>query len=102
MTLRKFSLFFMRAEDFTIFVDGGNMRRLWKKICFFSKDMGRQNLSAFSASTAFFFFLSLVPMLIMLCTIIPYTPLTEDNDGDAGTDSGKDLSVGRGLGERRL
>jgi membrane protein len=69
----------MRVEDFTIFGDGGNMRKLWKKILYFSKDMGRQNLSAFSASTAFFFFLSLVPMLIMLCTIIPYTPLTEDN-----------------------
>ncbi len=77
--LKKFLLFFMRVEDFTIFGDGGNMRKLWKKILYFSKDMGRQNLSAFSASTAFFFFLSLVPMLIMLCTIIPYTPLTEDN-----------------------
>lgn len=69
----------MRVEDFTIFGEGGSMRKVWKKICFFSKDMGRQNLSAFSASTAFFFFLSLVPMLMMLCTIIPYTPLTEEN-----------------------
>ncbi|MBE5862308.1 MAG: YihY/virulence factor BrkB family protein [Lachnospiraceae bacterium] len=68
----------MRVVDFTILGDGGNMRKVWKKIRFFSKDMGRQNLSAFSASTAFFFFLSLVPMLIMLCTIIPYTPLTEE------------------------
>lgn len=45
----------------------------------FSRQMGRQNISAFAASTAFFFFLSLVPMLIMICTIIPYTPLTEQN-----------------------
>lgn len=41
--------------------------------------MGRQNISAFAASTAFFFFLSMVPMLILICTIIPYTPLTEEN-----------------------
>jgi len=41
--------------------------------------MRRQSISAFSASTAFFFFLSMVPMLIMLCTILPYTPLTEQN-----------------------
>lgn len=45
----------------------------------YSKEIGDQNISAFAASTAFFIFLSLVPMLIMLCTIIPYTPLTEEN-----------------------
>lgn len=44
-----------------------------------SRKMGRQNISAFAASTAFFLFLSTVPMLIMICTIIPYTPLTEEN-----------------------
>lgn len=44
-----------------------------------SEQMRRQSISAFSASTAFFFFLSMVPMLIMLCTILPYTPLTEQN-----------------------
>lgn len=44
-----------------------------------SYQMRKQNISAFAASTAFFFFLSLVPMLIMICTIIPYTPLTEAN-----------------------
>lgn len=44
-----------------------------------SKQMSRQNISAFAASTAFFVFLSLIPMLIMICTIIPFTPLTEEN-----------------------
>jgi membrane protein len=39
--------------------------------------MKKQNISAFAASTAFFLFLSFVPMLIVLCTIIPFTPLTE-------------------------
>lgn len=42
-----------------------------------NRQIGRQNISAFAASTAFFFFLSMVPMLIMVCTIIPYTSLTE-------------------------
>ena len=50
-----------------------------KGIRSFSKEIGNQNISAFAASTAYFFFLSLVPMLIMICTIIPYTPLTEEN-----------------------
>ncbi len=45
----------------------------------FATQMKKQNISAFAANTAFFLFLSLVPMLIMVCTIIPYTPLTEEN-----------------------
>ena len=45
----------------------------------FGKHMNRKNISAFAASTAFFLFLSLIPMLILLCSIIPYTPITEAN-----------------------
>ena len=45
----------------------------------FQKQMNRKNIGSFAASTAFFLFLSLVPMLIMLCTIIPFTRLTEEN-----------------------
>lgn len=52
----------------------------------FSEHMKKQNISAYAASIAFFFFLSLVPMLIMICTIIPYTPLTEENLVTAVTD----------------
>ncbi len=39
--------------------------------------LNKLNISAYASSTAFFFFLSIVPMLIMVCTIIPFTPLTE-------------------------
>jgi len=52
----------------------------------FAGQMKKQNISAYAASIAFFFFLSLVPMLIMICTIIPYTPLTEENLVTAVTD----------------
>ncbi len=52
----------------------------------FSVQMKKQNISSFAASTAFFFFLSVVPMLIMICTIIPYTPLTEEDLVEAVTD----------------
>lgn len=45
----------------------------------FVLQMRKQNISAFAASTAFFFFLSMVPMLMLVCTIIPFTPLTEEN-----------------------
>lgn len=35
------------------------------------------NLSSYAASCAFFIFLSLVPMLILLCSLLPFTPLRE-------------------------
>ncbi len=43
----------------------------------FFKQLNAKNISSFAASTAFFLFLSLVPMMIVVCTIIPYTPITE-------------------------
>ncbi len=57
----------------------GMIRKLYFVLRDFSEKMKRQNISAFAASIAFFFFLSIVPMLIMVCTIIPYTPLTEQD-----------------------
>lgn len=53
-----------------------------KRICMlrdFFAQMKKQDISAYAASMAFFLFLSLVPMLIVICTVIPYTPLTEEN-----------------------
>ena len=46
-----------------------------RKLCLigmnFSAQMKKQNISAHAASIAFFFFLSIVPMLIMICAILP-------------------------------
>lgn len=44
----------------------------------FAGSMSKKNISAFSASTAFFLFLSLIPMLAVICAVIPYTALTEE------------------------
>lgn len=52
----------------------------------FSDKMKKKNISTYAASIAFFFFLSIVPMLILICAIIPYTPLTEGNLVDLVTD----------------
>jgi membrane protein len=57
----------------------------------FSLQMKRQNISAYAASTAFFIFVSLVPMLVMICTIIPFTPLTEEILVTAVTDVTPDV-----------
>lgn len=68
-----------------------------RKLCLigmnFSAQMKKQNISAHAASIAFFFFLSIVPMLIMICAILPYTPLTEENLVKAVTDVVPDMAV---------
>ena len=45
----------------------------------FGKHMSKKNISVFASSTAFFLFLSLIPALMLLCAIIPYTPVTKAN-----------------------
>lgn len=54
-----------------------------KKMFYIGKDfqlhMNRKNISAFASSTAFFLFVSLIPILVLLCAIIPYTALTKAN-----------------------
>lgn len=67
------------------------MKGIIRRIREISTQLKKENISAFAASTAFFFFLSLVPMLIMLCTIIPFTPLTEQNLITAITDITPDV-----------
>lgn len=62
------------------------LRKIYLIMRDFSAQMKKQNISAYAASTAFFLFLSLVPMLIVICTVIPYTPLTEENLVTAFTD----------------
>jgi len=53
--------------------------KIYRNIRSMSKELKELNISAHAAGTAFFLFLSLVPMLVMICTIIPYTPLTQDH-----------------------
>ena len=43
----------------------------------FADKMARKNIGAFAASTAFFFFLSLIPILVLLSSLLPYTHLRE-------------------------
>lgn len=43
----------------------------------FARQISRDNVSAHAASTAFFLFLSLIPLLMLICAILPYTPVTE-------------------------
>lgn len=62
------------------------MRRLWLIWWDFSDKMKKKNIASYAASTAFFFFLSLVPMLMVICSVLPYTPLTKGNLVNVVTD----------------
>ena len=52
------------------------MRKFLKIFCLII-DMGRIELSSFAASSAFFLFLSLIPILLLLCAVIPYTGISQ-------------------------
>lgn len=67
------------------------IRKIFVMIRDFSTHMRKQNISAYAASIAFFFFLSVVPMLILICTILPFTPLTQENLVSAVTDLTPDM-----------
>ena len=52
-------------------------RKVYVMIRNFSKQVSAENVSAYAASTAFFTFLSLIPLLMVACAALPYTPVTE-------------------------
>ena len=45
----------------------------------FTEKIKKINLNTYASSAAFYIFLSLVPMLVVICTVIPYTPLTQES-----------------------
>lgn len=53
------------------------IRKLYLILLDFNKQIGKDNISVYAASAAFFLFLSLFPMLLLICMILPYTSLTE-------------------------
>jgi len=67
------------------------MKRIYSAVKNFTGQMKRKNISAFAASTAFFLILSTVPMLIMICAVIPYTPVTQKNLQEAVTQLTPDM-----------
>ncbi len=62
------------------------MRSLYGRIRTFMKNMRQEHISAFAASSAFFIFLSFIPLLMLLSALITYTPLTQKDlaNGVAG------------------
>lgn len=55
------------------------MRVFYGIIRDFIRQLSKDNISVYASGTAFFFFLSLMPTLIILCSLLPFTSLTERN-----------------------
>ena len=52
-------------------------KRLNSIIAFFD-GIGQRRLNVYSASGAYYLFMSLVPIIMIICCLLPYTPLTQD------------------------
>ena len=52
------------------------IKKLYKIFDDFSKSVKRLNIDAYAACTSFFLLLSFTPMLILLCSILPFTKIT--------------------------
>ena len=53
------------------------IKRVYDLLYGFSVEMQEDHVRAFASSAAFFVFLSLIPYVILILAIIPYTPLTK-------------------------
>ena len=54
-------------------------RKLINMLRDISRYLSMTNVSAYAASAAFFVFLSLIPILILICSLLPFTPLEEQD-----------------------
>lgn len=52
-----------------------NILEIYKKVKTFMNELNEKHVSAYAAKTAYFIMLSFIPFLMLLCTIIQYTPL---------------------------
>ncbi|MBQ8137970.1 MAG: YihY/virulence factor BrkB family protein [Lachnospiraceae bacterium] len=53
------------------------IKKLYKIYDDFARSVKRLNIDAYAACTSFFLLLSFTPMLILLCSILPFTRITE-------------------------
>lgn len=54
------------------------MKTLMKICKGFSRQVKEDNLNAYASSCAFFIFLSIIPIIVLLLAILPYTPISSD------------------------
>ena len=54
------------------------LRDIYDAVDDFSKGMSRRRITTYSAACAYYLFMSLIPMIMLLVSVIQYTPLTQD------------------------
>ncbi|MBE5871710.1 MAG: YihY/virulence factor BrkB family protein [Lachnospiraceae bacterium] len=52
------------------------LRRFYYAITLFTKQIKEKQIGMYASSSAFFIFLSLIPVMLLMCAILPYTNLT--------------------------
>ena len=55
------------------------MKKIYRLIRGFTRQMNRLNVNAYASSAAFFIFLSLIPVIILVCSLLPFTPLEKSD-----------------------
>ena len=55
------------------------MEKAYLLIKRFNRKLRHDDISVYASSIAFFLFLSLIPLLVLICYLIPYTPMTESD-----------------------
>lgn len=55
------------------------MREMMKKVTGIMKKISGDHVSAYAAQSAFFMMLSLIPIIMLLMTLVRYTPITQGN-----------------------
>lgn len=58
----------------------------------FKDEYDRRQMSSFASSIAFFFFLSIVPLVILLVSLVPYTSLTLEQITEAAVELSPDIA----------
>lgn len=54
------------------------LRDIYDAVDDFSKGMSRRRITTYSAACAYYLFMSLIPMVMLLVSVIQYTPITQD------------------------
>lgn len=54
--------------------------KIYRLVRGFARQMSRANVNAYAASTAFFIFLSLIPMIMLICSVLAVTPIVQKSD----------------------
>lgn len=57
---------------------GVMLKFFWKQIVAFTQNLKKYDVSSYAASAAFFFILSFVPIVLLVCAVIPYTDIRID------------------------